>query len=1081
MKKTYLLILCLLFCTMSAMAQTRTVSGVIKDSNGEPIIGATVFELSTNNGTTTGVDGDFLLELESESPKLEISYIGYVTQVIEVGAQTKFDIVMLNDDHTLEDVVVTGYGGRQLRSKVTNSIATVDDELLTKGFYNNPAQALSGAVPGVRVIQSSGSPTATPTIILRGGTNFDGTGSPLIIVDGQIRGSLNDINNEDIGSMEVLKDAGATALYGARASNGVILITTKSGKAGTRSIKASAKVGISWVNNPYEFLNAEQYITAMRTAYVNTPWAPVANLNGATPMGIGNSIDNPNMAWNLMEMTPANEYLLQKGWQSMIDPIDDTRTLIFKDTNPADYNLVNPAISQNYNLSMSGGNDKGTYYASLGYLDAEGLPIDSFNERLTFVLNGSYKVADFITSDSRLNFTRSNWQDMPATQTSVANYFGRIMSMPPTARYEDEDGNALLGSNSGDGNQSYQSSQFYRMNTVNKLILTQDFTIDILKELSVKISGTWNYDDTLTEAFNKDYQTSPGIYNRTRSSSASFDRTFRQTYNAVLNYNKTFNDAHNVSLLAGTEFYDNYSYGLDASGSGAATDDFSDLSYTSSEEGKRSINTDHVRFRILSFFGRLNYDYKDKYLLSAVVRRDGYSALLNNRWGTFPGLSAGWIFGREDFVQDNFDFLSFGKLRVSYGQNGNASGIGAYQLQGAYSSATYDGNVGFLIGTLPNPNLKWESTRTMEVGTDLGFFENRLNVNITYYDRLTSDKYANLSLPSTTGFSSVLSNNGKFRNRGLELDMSGTVLKKGDWNWDASFNISYNKNKVIELPDNGLLNNRQGGVEIYTGNGTETMFVGGYQEGQEPGLLVTYQATGIYNSVDDIPADLVVKSGNHQGKWQYGPAAWAALTDAQRASGIELQPGDVQWHDVNGDGVIDQFDQVVVGNTTPRWTGGFNTTVSWKRLSLFARVDFALDYSIYDYNTPWILGAAQGTYNTTTDYFDTWTPDNPNAKYPRYVYADFLGAGNYGGTGARTSSMFAFSGNYLSIREIALSYSLPTDIAKSIRMQAVDISISAQNLGYITEAKTISSPEVSSAGWGYALPRTLVLSANITF
>lgn len=482
----------------------------------------------------------------------------------------------------------------------------------------------------------------------------------------------------------------------------------------------------------------------------------------------------------------------------------------------------------------------------------------------------------------------------------------------------------------------------------------------------------------------------------------------------------------------------------------------------------------------------MNYDYLGKYLLSGVFRYDGYSSLLgNNRWGFFPGVSAGWVFGKEDFIKSAIPDLSFGKLRASYGVNGNATGIGAYTLQGSYNSQKYNGNVGYLIGSLPNPGLKWEKTSTAEVGLDLSFFNNRLNANFTYYNRLTMDKYADLSLPTTTGFSSVKNNNGDFRNSGLEIELSGTILKLKDWTWKMGGNISYNKNKVVSLPDNGQPKNRIDGQQIYTGRKImdekgnlvdEIVFVGGKQEGQEPGILVGYKAEGIYKSWDEIPGDLVVKTGNYQGKYQYGPKAYAALSDAEKAKALQIEPGDMKWKDINGDGQIDSYDQIVIGNTTPRWFGGFNTTLSWKGLTLYGRFDFGLDYWIYDNTTPWFLGCMQGGYNTTTDVFNTWSEGNPNAKYPRYVWADQLGTANY----YRTSTMFAYKGNYLAIREISLSYSLPEALARKLYCQKLDVSVTGQNLGYITSAN-VASPEVSKAGSGYALPRTLLFGINVTF
>lgn len=1097
MKKSILLLILCFFCSIGAMAQSKSITGVVTDGTGEPIIGASVVEVGTTNGIITDIDGKFTLNMNPNG-KIKVSYIGYQAQTIELKGRTSLKIQMKEDSEMLEEVVVTGYGGKQLRTKVTNSISKVNEESLKVGLFSNPAQALSGAVAGLKVTQASGSPGATPTIVLRGGTDFNGSGSPLVIIDGQLRDGLSDINPEDIESMEVLKDAGATALYGARASNGVILVTTKSGKKGHREINLKVKMGLNYVNNPYEFLNGEEYISALRTTYSKSGYycsdgeyvsiAPLSNLTGASPFGLGNELGKS--AWNVMGKTADNAYLVQQhGWKEMIDPLDPTQTIIYKDINPADYNLNNPSFSQDYNVNMSGGGDRATYYAGIGYNRQEGLPVDTYYERYSFILNASYKVTDWLTSTSNLNYNRANWKNMPGSNTSEGNYFGRIMSTPPTARFEDEAGNPTLGPNVPDGNQAFQPEKWTNFNQTDKFTMIQSFQVDIMKGLFVKGTANWYYSEGLYESFTKDYLDNmlTNHYTKTRSTSAKFERNFAQTYNAVLNYSQTFVKDHNVNLMLGMEYYANEKRGFSGSGSGAPTDDFADLALTDKGEGKRNIDSWHEQYRILSYFGRLNYDYKGKYLLSAVFRHDGYSSLLgDNRWGFFPGVSAGWIFGQEQFVKDAVPFLSFGKLRASYGVNGNATGIGAYTLQGSYNPATYNGNTGFLIGSLPNPGLRWEKTKTDEVGLDLSFFDNRLNTTFTFYNRLTSDKYADFSLPSTTGFSSIKNNNGEFRNRGLEIELSGKIINTKDWKWSMSGNIAYNKNKVISLPENGLERNRQGGQQIYTGekitkeNGEieyVKRWVGGTQVGMEPGTMVVYKSEGVYRNWDEIPGDLVVTSGNYFGKKLYGPEAWKKLTKAEQKNALPIMPGDMKWKDINGDNIIDQYDQVELGNTIPHWTGGFNTTLRWKNLQLYGRFDFALDYWIYDHTTPEIfLACAQGTYNTTKDIYNTWSEDNPDAKYPRYAYADVLTNANY----ARNSTMFAYKGNYLAIRELSLTYSLPEFWAKKVFCQKVDVSITGQNLGYITSAN-VATPEVSSAGSGYALPRTLLFGLNVTF
>ena len=1075
--------------------QNGSCTGIVKDTTGETVIGASVVVKGTTNGTITGIDGDFSLNNVKQGDIIQISFVGYKTVEVKWNGQP-LNVTLKDDTEMLGEVVVTGYGGQQLRTKVTNSISKVKQESLNVGMHSNPAQALSGAVAGLKVIQSSGSPGATPTIILRGGTNLDGTGSPLVVVDGQLRDSMSDINPEDIESMDVLKDAGATALYGARASNGVILITTKRGKAGFREINFKAKLGLSYARTPYEFLEAGEYIKAMRKAHwdaghlfqdkdgnTKTYWGNWESyLNGKQPFGTGNNLDQD--IYSTQFLNEDNKYLLGRGWQTVTDPITG-KEILYKNTDVDKYNLNDPAFSQDYNINMSGGNDRGTYYAGLGYNRQEGVPVNTFYERYSFITNASYKIADWLTSTSSLNYNRANWKNMPGSNGSELSYFGRVRSLPPTVLFEDEEGNMKLGPGTADGNQMYQPDQWWNDNQSDKFTMSQSFKIDILKNLSLTANMNWYYSETYQESFTKDYENTPGNFVRTRSATAYYNRDFRQTYNAVLNYNETFFLDHHVEVMLGMEYYNKYQRGFEAQGQGAPTDDLPDLSLTDKGEGKRTINSWHEKQRILSFFGRLNYDFKDKYLLSFVFRRDGYSSLLgDNRWGFFPGVSAGWIFGREDFIKEAIPVMSFGKLRASYGINGNASGIGAYTLQGSYGSSNsngsfnYNGNTSYLITELPNPNLRWEKTATFEVGADLSFFANRLNTNLTYYNRLTSDKYAALSFPTSTGFSSVTNNNGEFRNQGIEIELSGKIIDSKDWTWSASGNIAFNKNKIVSLPDNGMERNRINAFQVYTGNGDEKKWVGGQQEGQEPGILYLYQADGIYRSYDEIPANLVRKYGS---RTYYGPEAWNKLTAEQQnaTTNFPIQPGDTKFHDVNGDDVIDEFDKVKVGATSPRWTGGFNTTLRWKNFQLYGRFDYALGFWLYENSgtqstTPWFMGCYQGTYNTPTMYYDTWSESNPNAKYPRYLFADQNGKNNY------------IAGDYLAIREISLSYSLPESVAKMLKMQRAEVSITGQNLGYITGAKNVGSPEANpkdngAVGQGYSLPRTILFGVNLTF
>lgn len=1089
--------------------QQSQIDVVLKvlDETGEAVIGAVVFlKENPQKSAMVGVDGIAAINGVPSNGTLVIEFLGMKTTELKIDGRKEINVTMMSDAVGIQEVVVTGYGGSQLRSKVTNSIAKVKSETLTTGLFSNPAQALVGAVPGLRVIQSSGSPGASPTIILRGGTNLDGSGSPLVIMDGQVR-TMSDINPEDIESMEVMKDAGATAIYGARANNGVILISTKRGKQGSAQISIKAKVGVNFLTTANEFLNGEEYISNMRTAYQRASqiykdskgnWQGTTNmssLNAAQPYGTGNLYWDPKnpgvpldgnkdtrAVWSTMKYTDDLSFLLDQGWKTMIDPVYGDK-LIYTENYMSDFNITSPTISQDYNASMSGGNDKGSYYAGIGYNHQKGMPVDAFYSRLNFLFNGDYKVASWLKSSSSFQFTEAKWNNMPASQTSEAIYFGRALSVPTTFRGYNANGEALMGPNSSDGNQSYQNDRFIRKNQSDKFTMNQTLDFRIIEDLHFKVNATWYYEESNSESFNKDYMTSPGQYNRGRAASAGWNRSLRETYNGVLSYNKQIKD-HYISAMAGMEYYNYSSVSLSGSGSGASSDDFGNLQYTDNKENMRSMSNGHDRNRIMSFFGRVNYDYLGKYLISAVVRQDGYSTLSQeNRWGFFPGVSVGWVMSKENFFAQMTNVVSFAKLRSSFGLNGNVSDLGSYTVQGGYGSNRYNGNIGYALSTIPNPYLLWEKSRTFEVGLDLAFLQNRYTVGLTYYNRLTSDKFANIVLPVSSGLSSIRSNNGEIQNQGIEIDLGARLVDKGDWKWSVSLNAAYNQNIIKKLPNNGLERNRQNSFQVYTGNGDEKEWVGGFQEGQEYGSVYGFQAEGIYQSYDEIRGDLKdISSGNNgaNNKPLYGPDAWAKLTDAQKKNGLPIQPGDVKWTDVNNDGVIDNFDKVKLGNSVPRWTGGFNTTLKWKSLTFSASLDFALDFWTSDYGTPWYMGAMQGTMNSLVQTRDTWSPTNTGAKYPTYIWADQLGKRNY----ARETSMFMYRGDYINFREVMLSYALPSTVTKALRMQKLEVSVTGQNLGFLSanpQAWAAGQNSSHNNGGGYPLPRTIIFGLNITF
>lgn len=1096
-------------------AQSKKITGtVISQDGGTPMGGVSVTKKGSTVGTQTSTDGRYTIAA-NKGDVLVFTSSGFEKLEITLGVSDMLNVKLQPDETDLGEVVVVGYG-TQKKSSLTASIAKLDKRFFESGVRANPAQALAGTIAGVRVSTTSGKPGSLPAIILRGGTNFDGSGSPLVIVDGQFRPSLSDINPEEIESLEVLKDASATAIYGARASNGVILITTKRGKAGASSIAFKMKSGVNTLNSPYTLLTAEEYLFWGRKALVET-FKVNGNqslINTSGPRGTGNVYKNAagaivdgnydlNALFSPMVLSDANRELLTsgKGWKVMkdaiptnatgaYDPTGTIKDILYKEFSYADNAFRNQAVLQDYNIGMSGGNDRGTYFANLGMYNEDGIAKSSFYRRLNFVINGDYKIKSWLKSESSVAFAKANFRDQ--AQTSDASYWGRILMAAPTMRGVNENGDFLLGRNAGDGNPTINEPKFIRRNQSDKFTLSQSLKADLYKNLYLKVGGIFMYDEQVAESFNKDYRTGVMSYtnpntgwNRDRISSASFDRIFRKTYNAILNYKTELFGKSNLDAMVGGEYYDVYNNGLSAGGRLAPTDDFEALGFTSADANQRSIGSYHTAERILSTFGRVNYDWDGKYLASFTARRDGYSRLIgDNQYGVFPGASFGWLAHKEKFMEGTSNWLSLLKLRGSWGKNGNIGGIGLYELQGGYNTTgRYENIIGFSLGGIPNPKLRWEKTNTVEAAIEYGLLKNRITGSIGVYNRTTNDKIANVLLPNSTGVSSIRTNNGSMQNKGLETDMIVKVIQNKDWEIRLGANIAWNKNKILKLPFNGNENNRQGGTQIYDPVTGKLIWVGGLQEGQEPGELFGYVMEGLIRDTKDLAA--YNKIDLAAGQVQLNAAAGRPLTSQQLLTQRGLNPnqwwttslGDVRWKDIDKNDTIDFRDRVFMGRTIPRWTGGFNLSVGWKGLQLFARMDYALGFVQMDSRQLWAMGSMQGEFNGTNFVKDSWTPENPNASFPTYMNQDQQLKKNYD----RYSNMFLVSSNYLCFRELTLSYAVPKNLLKRAKIEGLSLMVTGQNLGYISN-KMLKLPERTGEQDGaYTIPTQMVFSANLTF
>lgn len=1081
---TLLLGVAMLLFAATAVAQTRQlVSGKVTDASGAPMVGVTVIEQGTSNGVTTGVDGSYKITVKGDNSTLTFSSLGYSSQRIPVGVRNTIDATLSEDAINMSEVVVTGYGRTVTKDKLTAAVSKVSGEILESGVRSNALQALSGSVTGVRVATTSGQPGQAPNIVIRGGAALDGTGKPLYVIDGVQKDDMNDINSNDIESIEVLKDAAATALYGAKANAGVVLVTTKSGRVGKAEISFKANYGLNYLRKTNEFLAADDYLYYMRLAAYRS--GNISSLTAAGPYGTGNDYyaDGNKKAegiYSTMFLSDDNRFLLDQGYRTMIDPITG-KSLIYSAFTPSDDSVREVATTQDYNVSISGGNEKGKYYASLGYYDETGFPLMSEYNRLSFTTNGSYKVTPWLTSNSAFSFTKSESRQVSDYRSQgESEFFGIMFSAPPTMRQYNLDGELIAcTTNYQNGNWAATIDKFYRRNTNYRFTMSQGLKFDITDHLSFKVNGMWYFNMVEKEAFNKAFLSKAGTTDTNRKASASYGRMLSQTYNAIGSYENSWND-HNLSVIAGFEFYDRTSFGLSAAGQGADSDDFISLGYVS-KVGDANIkalamNSTHTKERSMSVFGNASYDYKSKYLFSFSMRYDGYSKLVNNKWGFFPGVSAAWNIHKEKFMESTSSWLSSLKLRAGYGQNGNVNIVaGPYDLQGNYGKTpTYDDEYGILINKLPYPDLRWEKTTSVDVAVEASFW-NRLRVSIGGYRKLTSDLLATVPFPSSAGVTNQYTNNGSVRNSGLEIEADATIYQDKNWKIRMGVNATYMRSKIVSLPDNGNENNRQNGQQVYDPRTGQLTWVGGYQQGQEYGEAYSYQMVGIVRSdadlqnyawyVDKLPSTPI-----------YGPSAWATLTPEEQSKSTLLRPGDAIFYDVNGDNVIDSYDQVSMGHVVPRWVGGANLSVDWKGLTLFARFDFAGDYVAYNSRKQWYMALSQGTFNTLKESKDTWSEQRPDAKYPILMYADGSNRKNF-----RASNIFYDNSSYLCAREISLSYSLPKRWANKVRMQNLTVSITGQNLFYLTKS-SLYNPEYGVDGdGGYATPRTVLFGIKATF
>lgn len=1001
------------------------ISGKVLDKNGLPVISAVVSVKNTTIATTTDQSGKFKLKCNIGS-KVTIRSVGYNDQVIVANESKEYLIVLEESAYLLDEMIVIGYGTSTKR-EVASAISQIKGEDMNRVANSSLSTALKGKSTGLRVFNTSGAPGTQASITVRGGSSINKSNEALVLVDG-MPSSFSSVNPQDVESVEILKDAASTAIYGARASNGIILITTKSGRAGKITIDGNVSYGFQNASQRIDRLNAQEYLTLMRPALARSPYSNLLVAVHPAGTGNGNTSSFSTRLLNSGEEIPA-------GWLSMADPNDPTRTLVFENNSLQDLVFAGGNIVNAY-AGISGGSDRSNFRLSLGYIGNEGYTPNRTWNNLNIRSQYSYKLSDRITLSSNLFMLRT-------TSTPYASepaIFSTGIHLAPTIRSQMPDGTIPTGKDRG-----YQNPMYIMDYVVNKRLDLRG---------SSKLGLEWRLLDELSAKFetfyeasynHRDYFEKKHAFNNLRPARYYGELNQVQQHDFSLNYNKTFNSAHKLSGVLGASYlhYNIYSYNAQANGS--SRDDLTTLNSSSVYESATSLRE---RETLNSLFGRVSYNYKMKLLLSASMRADGSSKFAKgNRWGYFPGVSVGYVMSEEDYIKNSLPWISLLKLRTSYGLTGNNS-VGRYSYQGEWKPGdSYLGSVGFMPSTMPNYALTWENTKQFDVGFEFGVFKNRLNFDIDYYQKITDNLLFTDRLPNTSGFGSIEKNIGRVKFWGYELSLNANIINARDFKWDFGGNISYNLNKVLKLPDNGNEFNRVSGL-MYTGIGGDTKSgVGGIAEGERLYGIIGYKVSHILDTDQEAAAAMYDERAGG-----YDPVTKTFRKGRKIA-------GDYEWVDRNGDGRITPDDQYVLGYLVPTTTGGFNTRVAYKGFELYLAFDYALGHSIYDRQISLINGGMQNGYlSPSREVLGYWQNpgDATNTKFARFDVEDGNNNGQW--NHYRTSEMNVYKGDYLSFREMRFAYSFPTVLLRNVKISNLQLYLSGQNLytftayqGYITE------------------------------
>lgn len=1046
---------------VNSVQQSKKVTGNVSDAEG-PIIGASVVEKgNAGNGTVTDLDGNFVLNVKPGAT-IVITYIGYQKQEIVVGNQSNFNVTMKIDDKTLEEVVVVGYGV-QKKKLVTGSTIEVKGDDIQKMNTTQVLGALQSQTPGVNIQAASGQPGDGFKISIRGaGTN--GNTAPLYIIDG-VAGDINNLNPADIERIDVLKDAASCAIYGSAAANGVILVTTKQGKQGKIQVSYDANVGWANVYRMPKMLNAKQYMEVMDQVRFNSgesgyDWKSI----------MGEDLYNSYM-------DGSNE---GTNWVEAI-----------RNKN---------AVTTSHSLNVTGGSDRSTFSMGAGYQYQDGVfgnVVKSDYRRFTFRINSEHviyrndKGMDVVKIGENVYYQHKQNQGIQIGG-QYSNELSNMLRANPAIPMYNADGSYTKAEdlkNWIDNYNSYSVNPVYKMlnqqsghnKSINQnLHATGYLEIQPIKNLVYR--GQLNYNQNTWT-----WRTFLPIFDANRTN-ADYFRTEDKATNQIgtswgwsttntLSYKFDLQKKHNFDILVGTEYGESrpdFGFSLNATSSNSVFGDMTHayMTYMKNNNAAAVTGTPCDDSRSMSYFGRVNYNFNEKYMLSAIMRADGNSKFApGKRWGYFPSVSAGWVISNEKFMAKTASWLDFLKLRAGWGQNGNAQTINNFQWQGAFafdtsSYYTFNGNPdqyvsGAAPSRLPNEDLTWETSEQLNIGLDARFLSGRLGFTLDWYNKKTKDLLVAVPVDPTTGFSTQMKNAGTVENKGIELSLSWNDKIGKDFQYNVGWNMAYNHNEVTEVKSNQTYNN--GGNDLLAQN---TGYMARFEEGHPIGYFWGYKTEGVMQNEADVQAYL---DKNCKGN------------AANSKQGTDIKPGDLKFVDVNGDGVVNDDDKTELGDPHPDVTMGITLGASYKGFDLSVTGFGAFGQQVARSFRKFTDGEYE---NFTTEVYDYWHGEGTSNKYPLLAHM------NAGPNWQTISDIYIEDASYFRLQNLTVGYDF-TKIWKNSPFQQLRLYFAAQNLFTITGYKGMD-PEngtaIGSDSWvtgvdvgNYPQPRTYMVGVNVKF